>query len=155
MKRAWSGSESREVCIGGDGRLQVSGQAVEKPGHVGGALDVRVTAQSVYAAAGASHISEEQLEHGRRANDLGAEGVLGPPDRVDDGRGFLHVAVFADRGEKVGGFEVLLFRNACDALHGLRRVARILLLEQLKYASGMLERQVVGDVRRQHRRRWS
>ena len=65
----------------------------------------------------------------------------------------LHVAVFADRGEEIGGFQKLIFGNAGDALDHLRRVARVLLLQKLKDATRMLQRQVVGDVRRQHRRR--
>jgi hypothetical protein len=42
---------------------------------------------------------------------------------------FLHVPVFANRREQIGGFEKLIFRNSGDALDHLRRVARILLLQ--------------------------
>ena len=52
--------------------------------------------------------------------------------------GLLHVAVFADGGEQVGGLEELILRNAGDALHHLRRIARILLLQQLEHTARML-----------------
>ena len=105
------------------------------PRHVGGALDVRVAAQRVHAAAGAADVAEQQLQHRRGADDLRAEGVLRPADGVDDRRRLLHVAVFADRREQIGGFQKLILRDAGDALDHLRRVARVLLLQQLKDAS--------------------
>ena len=61
-------------------------------------------------------------------------------------RGLLHVAVLADGGEEVGRLEELVLRNAGDALDHLRRVARVLLLQQLEDAARMLQRQIVGDV---------
>ena len=79
------------------GHLEIAGQDVEDAGHVGGALNVGVAAQRVDAAAGAPDVAEQQLQHRRGADDLRAEGVLRPADRVDDGAGLLHVAVLADR----------------------------------------------------------
>src|SRR6267378_6668342 len=64
---------------------------------------------------------------------------MGPTDGVDDGAGLLHVAVFANRSVEVGGLEELLLGNAGDALDHLRRVARVLLLQELEYAVGILE----------------
>jgi len=64
-----------------------------------------------------------------RPNDLCAEAVLRPSHRVHDGGDLLHVAVFADGGEGVGGLQELIFWNSRDALDYLRRVARILLLQ--------------------------
>ena len=78
--------------------------------------------------------------------------VLRPADRVDDRGGLLHVAVLADGGEEVGGLEELILRDPGDALDHLRRVARILLLQQLEDATRMLQRQVVHDVRAAWRR---
>src|SRR5882724_6367785 len=64
---------------------------------------------------------------------------MGPTDGVDKGAGLLHVAVFANRSVEVGGIEELLLGNAGDALDHLRRVARVLLLQELEYAVGILE----------------
>ena len=75
-----------------------------------------------------------------------AEAVLGPADRVDDCGGLLHVAVFADGGEEVGGFEELVLRDSGDALDHLGRVARVLLLEELIDGARMLQSQVISDV---------
>jgi hypothetical protein len=55
--------------------------------------------------------------------------VLGPADRVNDGRDLFHVAVLADGGEQVGGLQELILGDAGDALDHLRRIARILLLQ--------------------------
>ena len=111
----------------GIGHLQVAGQDVEDAGHVGGALNIGVAAQSIDAAAGAPHVAQQQLQHGRGADDLRAEGVLRPTHRIDDGRDLLHVAVFADGSEQVRGLQELVFGYAGDALDHLRRVTRILL----------------------------
>ena len=56
-------------------------------------------------------------------------------------------------GEEVGRLQELILGDAGDALDHLRRVARVLLREQLEYASRMLQRQVVRDVGRQDRGR--
>ena len=81
--------------------------------------------------------------------------MLRPSHRVQDGRHLLHVAVFTDGGEQVSGFEELVFGNARDALDHLRRVTRVLLLQQLEDAAWVLQRQVVSDLLRheRHRRR--
>ena len=137
----------------GAGHLEIAGQNVEDAGHVGCALNVGVSAQGIHAAAGASHVAHQQLQHRRGADDLRAEAVLRPADGVDDGRHLLHVSILADGGEHVGSLQELVFGNAGDALDHLRRVARVLLLQQLIDAARMLQRQIVGDVRRQRRRR--
>ena len=109
------------------------------PGHVGRALNVGVPAQGIHAAAGAANIAHQQLQHRRRADDLRAEAVLRPAHRIDDGGDLLHVAVLADGGEQVAGLQKLVLRNAGDARHHLRRVARVLLLQQLIDAARMLQ----------------
>ncbi len=76
-----------------------------------------MVSKSVDASAGAANVAEQQLEHCRGADDLRPEAVLRPADGVDDGRDLLQVAVLADGGEQVGGFDELIFRNAGNALH--------------------------------------
>ena len=143
---------AKSVSVG-NRAFQISGQRVVQPGHVGGALNIRMAAQRVYAAARSPNVAEKKLNHGRRADDLRSESMLRPAHRVDDGRDFLHVAVFADGGKQIDGLQVLVLRDARDALDGFGGVARILLLHQLENAARMLERQVVGDIRRQRGRR--
>src|SRR5258708_31744570 len=75
-----------------------------------------------------------------------------PADGVDDGAGLLHVAVFANRSVEVGGLEELLLGNAGDALDHLRCVARVLLLQELEYAVGILECWIEVDRSRQWRK---
>ena len=82
-----------------------------------------MSAESVYAASSTAYIAHQHLQHGGSANDLRAEAVLRPADRVDDGSHLLHVAVFADRGKQVGGLQELILWNTGDALHHLWRIA--------------------------------
>ena len=142
------GSDARgvrlEIGVGGRGHFEIAGEQVEDARHVGGALYVGVAAQRVDAAAGASHVAHQELQDGRGADDLRAEAVMRPADGVDDGAGLLHVAILADGGEEFGGLEELILRNAGDALHHFRRIARVLLLEQLEDRARMLQRKIVG-----------
>jgi hypothetical protein len=55
-----------QVLVRRSGHLQIAGQNVENAGHVGRALNVGVTAQRIDAAAGASHVAHQQLQHGTR-----------------------------------------------------------------------------------------
>ncbi len=55
---------------------------------------------------------------------------------------------------QIGGLEELFFGNAGDALDHLRRVARVMFLQQLEHALGVLQRQVVVDFFRQGRQWW-
>ena len=132
----------------GVGAFEISRQSVVEPGHVGGALNIRMAAQRIHAAARSSDVAQQKLHHGGRANDLRSEGMLRPAHRVDDGRDFLHVAVFADRSKQVGGLQELVLGDAGNPLDHFRRVARILLLHQLEDAARMLQREVVSDIRR-------
>ena len=81
----------------GAGIFEIAGQDVEDAGQIGGALDVRMAAQRVHAAAGTADVAEQQLQHRGRADDLRAGAVLRPADGVDDRGDLLHVAVLADR----------------------------------------------------------
>src|SRR6185295_15005818 len=100
-----------------------------------------------------SDISKQQLKHRRRANHLRSECVLSPANRVNDRRDFLHITVLANRGEHIRNLEELVFVNSGDPCNYLGRVAGVLLLEQLKYASRMLKRRIISSIGRKHRRR--
>ena len=82
-----------------------------------------VTMYGTCSARGASDVTEQQLKNRGGADDLRAEGVLRPADRVDDRCRLLHVAVLADRREEVRRLQKLILRNPGDALHDFRRVA--------------------------------
>ena len=142
---------ARKVRVRGIGDFQVPWQVVEDSRDIGGALDIRVAAQCVHAAAGAPHVAENQLQHRCRPDDLRSERVVRPSHRVYDCAGLLGAAVFADGGEQVGGFQELVLGDAGDALDHFWRVARILLLQKLIHAAGMFESGVVRHVRRERR----
>ena len=131
-----------EILVGRIRNFQIARKIVEDARHVGGALNIGVAAQRVHAAAGASDVAQQQLQHRRGADDLRSEAVLRPADRIDDGGDLLGVAVLADGGEQIGGLEELILRNAGDALHHFRRVARILLLQELIDAARIFKRSV-------------
>ena len=48
--------------------------------------------------------------------------------------------------KRSAAFRILVLRNACNPLHDLRRVARILLAEKLKDTARMLKREIVGHI---------
>ena len=66
---------------------------------------------------------------------------------------FLVAAVLANGGVHVRSLQELVFGNSGDALHHLRRVAGVLLLQQLVNAARMLQVEIVGNVGRQRWRR--
>src|SRR6185369_357430 len=109
-----------------------------------------MAAQRIHTAASSSNIAEHQLQDRCGAYDLRTESVLRPADRVNDRCRFLRIAVLANRSEQVSGFKKLIFRDAGDALDHFRCVARILLLQKLEDRPRMLQRKIVGNVRRQH-----
>src|SRR5580658_766970 len=111
-----------------------------------------MAAQGVHAAACSADVSEQKLNHRGGADDLRSESMLRPADGVDDRRNFLRVPVLADGSEHVNGLQILIFRNAGNALDHFRRVSRILLLQQLEDAAWMLQRHVVGHIGRQQYR---
>src|SRR5579864_8718658 len=111
-----------------------------------------MAAQCVYAAARSAHISKQELSHRCGAYDLRTKGVLRPPYSVDDRRHLLHVAIFSNGREEIVGLQQSVLRNAGDFFYCFRRVSRVLLLQQLKNAPWMLERQIVGDICREQDR---
>src|SRR5437899_6513617 len=128
-----------EVRIRGNRNFQVTRQIVEDPRHIRGALNVGVAAESVYAAARAPDVAEQQLQHGGGADGLCPRRMLRPAHRVNDRANLLHVTVFANGGEQVRDFQKLLLRHSGNALDHFRRVTGILLAQQLKDTPGMLE----------------
>ena len=75
----------------------VAGEDVVQRRDVGRALDRRVAAQREDAAAGAADVAEQQLDDRRGADDLHADRVLRPADRVADRRRALAARVAAQR----------------------------------------------------------
>ena len=140
-------SRSRGNPLGISGKIlvvrirhfEVAGKVIENAGHIGGALNIGVTAQGVNSTARPANIAQEQLDHGSGANDLGAVGMLRPPHGVNNGTDFFGVAFIPNRGEDVGGFQELVFVRPGDLGDIFRRVLRVLLFEQLIDTPGMLE----------------
>jgi hypothetical protein len=64
--------------------------------------------------------------------------MLRPANSVNDCAGLLHLTVLTNGGEHIRSFNKLIFRDARDALDHLRRVARVLSLQQLKHAAIVL-----------------
>ena len=110
-------------------------------------------AQRIDAAAGASHVAQQQLRHGRGADDLRTVGMLRPADRINNGADLFHVSIFANGGVHVIGLGQLVLRDSRDARNHLRRITREMLLHQLEDATRMFQRKVVSGVGRQRRRR--
>ena len=132
----------REVALGDLGHRQVAGEQVVERGDVARALDRGVAAHRHDAAARAPDVAEQQLDDRAGADHLHAEAVLRPADAVDE-----HGRALAPRvgDQRLGDLEERLARDAAHALDHLRRVARVVLLEQLEDAARVLERLVAGD----------
>ena len=131
------------VAVGGVGPLEVGGLLVDQHAHVGCALDVGLAAQRAHAAAGDAHVAAQQLQDGHGAGVLGAVGVLGLAQSVEDGACLAGGAAGAPCG--VDGAQVLDVHAAdlADLLHG---VAGVVLLEDLVHATGVGEGLVhLGD----------
>src|SRR5579872_5518461 len=75
--------------------------------------------------------------------------MLRPTHGVQDGRDLFHVAIFAHGREQIGRFEELIARDTGDAFDYLGGVARILLLQKLENAAGMLQGEIIGHLLRQ------
>ena len=118
---------------------QVPGQQVEQRRDVAGALDARVAAQRQDAAAGPADVAQEQLEDGRAADVLHADGVLRPAHRVAEGRGAVPAAVAQ---EQVRDLRELLLGHAAHLLDHLRGVPGEVPGEDVDDAAGVLQRLV-------------
>ncbi len=118
---------------------QVAGQDVVENGVIGRALDVRLAAQGVDAAAGDADVAEEQLQHGVGAHVLGAVGVLRRAHGVHDRRRAVRAAGGAEgAGHRHVGLDV----GAGDLAHHHRGVAAVVLFQQLVDAARVLQTHV-------------
>ncbi len=119
--------------------IKITGEQVVQRRDVRRALDGGMAAQREDAAAGPPNVAQQRLENGSGADVLHADSVLGPAEGVAEGAGALAPAVGT---ECFGDLQENGLRGAADLLHHLRRVAREVLLEQLKDAARMLQRLV-------------
>ena len=132
-----------------DGRhRQVTRQQVEQRRDVGAALDRRVTAQRHDAAAGATHVAQQQLEDRRGADELRAQGVLGPAQRVGEAGRALAAGVLRDC---VGEVVEVLDGDAAGLLHHLRGVAGVVAAQDLEHRVRVLQRLVLLELPRVQR----
>ena len=97
-------------------------------------------AQGHDPAAGAAHVAQQQLDDRRGADDLHADRVLRPADRVAERRRALAAGVLAQR---LRDLEELLLRAAADLGDALGGVAAVVALQQLEDAARVLERRVL------------
>src|SRR6185312_15625226 len=104
---------------------------------VGRALDRRVTAQRHDPAAGPPDVAEQELNDRGGADVLHADRVLRPTDGVAEGAGAIAPRVVAQR---LGDAQKQVAWAAGDALDQLRRVARVVALEDLEDTARMLQR---------------
>ena len=115
---------------------QVPGQQVEQGGYVGRSLDRRVSTQRHDPASGPAHVSQQQLQDAGGADDLRAKALLRPAHRIADGRGPLASGI-AD--QDVRDLKEELARRPADAFDQLRRVARVVSLQDLEDAARVLQ----------------
>ena len=100
-------------------------------------------AQRVHAAAGHTDIAEQELHHRTGADHLRTDRMLRPAERVHDG----HRAIRRrSRGDHVPDLQHLVLRRAADAFDHLRRVARVVLLEQVVDAARIGQGRISLDV---------
>ncbi len=95
-----------------------------------------MAAQRVHAAAGHAHVAEQELDHGRGADVLRAHRVLGPAQGVQAGQGAVRRG---GGGDDLAHLEEGILGRAADVAHRFRRVAGIVLLEQLQHATGVVQ----------------
>src|SRR2546421_2410264 len=95
-----------------------------------------MAAQRQDAATRPAHVAEQELQDGRGADDLCAVTLLRPADRVTDGAGSLTPGVLR---QDLGDLEEELLRRSANLLDHLRRVARVVPLEDLEDRPGMLQ----------------
>src|SRR3954463_9833160 len=98
-----------------------------------------MAAQREDAAAGAPDIAEQKLQDRSRANDLHADRVLRPTNRIANSGGLIRTG----RGnESLRRLQKNLFRNAARAFDQLRRVAREVALQHLVDATRILQSRI-------------
>ncbi|MNM40130.1 hypothetical protein D3C81_509300 [compost metagenome] len=122
-------------------QVHVARQALRQQAQVGIALDVGVPAQGVDAATGHADVAQQQLDHARATDHLGAGGVVGPAQGVEEGRGLVRGA---GAGEDLANLQEVVFWRAAQFADHLRGVAADVLLEQVVHAAGVAQRQVTA-----------
>ena len=99
-------------------------------------------AQREDAAAGTTDIAQQQLDDRGATDVLNADGMLRPAHRIHPCGGAVATAVGGDR---IADLHELIGGDAADLLHHLRRVPRVMSLEDLKDAEGVLQRLVAPN----------
>ncbi len=121
-----------------DARVEIARHVVVEHRHVARALNVRLAAQCVDAAARLADIAEQELQDGERPDSLHAGRVLGHPERVEDGSRPVLRHRLRDLPDLIG-------RNAGDPLAHLERVPRDEGLQAREHAVRVI--QAPGDTR--------
>ena len=121
-----------------DGDLLIAGVVVGLSTHVAGALYVVLTTQGVHAAAGTAQLAHHHCHVGHGHNALGAGGMLGHAQAVDNGR-------FLCLGIDPGGLLEVLGINAADMSHPLGGVLHNDLFQLLKALSAGLDELLVDQ----------
>src|SRR6266566_4007898 len=98
-----------------------------------------MTTQRQNSSARPANIAQQQLQNGRRADDLHAFRMLGPPHCVADRSRLLRTR---RRSERLCSFQKYVLRYTAEALDHFRRVAREMSLQHLKHAARIFQRYV-------------
>ena len=96
---------------------------------VSGALHVALTPQGVDAATCSPDVPQQQLDDSRRPDVLRAVCVLCPPHRIHNGG---HLVRRASSSKCLVDLEQVVLGGTSDLRHGVRVIAGVVLLEQLK-----------------------
>ena len=118
-------------------QLEIARQAIVVQSLIRGPLHVGLAAHRVDAAAGDADVAEQQLQDGVGADVLRAVAVLRRAHGVQPGAGAVGSV---GRSVEIANAQVVFLRRSGDAAHAVRVVASEVLLQQLKDATGMLER---------------
>ncbi|OPY88880.1 MAG: hypothetical protein A4E72_01258 [Syntrophus sp. PtaU1.Bin208] len=107
-----------------------------------GPLDVGLAAHGLNAATGDAHIAQKQLDHAHGPDILGSYSVLGPAHGVE----FVPCPVRSScRAVELVDLDQFVNRRSRDLVDDLRRVAGIVLLQELEDAVGILHRGILFD----------
>ena len=127
-------------------QTQITRQHIPRA-HIRCALNIRVAALRVDSAAGHSDVAQHELKHGRSVDELHGVAVLRPAQCVKNGSLPVRLSGGADDRSRL--LEVCC-RTAADGSHHLRRVARVMVLHQLKHGAwmfhGRIDLRVTGRV---------
>ncbi|MNS55047.1 hypothetical protein D3C72_878710 [compost metagenome] len=127
------------VLLGIAGQGQVARQRIGKQAEVGQALDVGVPAQGVDPATRHADVTQQQLHHGRTADDLCADRVLRPAKRIEDRHGLARYRAGSDLFPDL---QHGVLRHATGHARQFRGIAAVVLLHQLEHAARVLQGRV-------------